>query len=53
MLSYHIFAENNQHMNRVVCSQLAVETIRRTARCLVKIFEDTNNGNADCQSMCE
>ena len=40
-------------MNRVVYLQLSVETVVVTAHNMIKIFEDTNNGNAAWKSMCK
>ena len=46
MLSDAILVETNHYMNWRVYSQLAIETVGGTAHNLVKILEDTNDGNA-------
>ena len=53
MLSDAIFAEKNQQTNHIVYPQLAMKTVGGTAHHLVKRFEDTKDGNAAWESMCE
>ena len=48
-----MLAENNQHMYRIVYSQLAMSTVGGTSHNLVNIFEDAKNGNEAWKSMCE
>ena len=52
MLSDTLLGEKNQQMNRIVYSQLAMETVGGIAHHLVKIFEDRKDENEDWKSMC-
>ena len=53
VLSDALLTENNQQMNLIVYSQLAVVTAGGTDNCMVRILEDNKNGNASWKSMYE